>query len=83
MALTNIQRILVRVPFALSSKRHIASIALQKSLGVVSKKPAPFPYLEKDYTLLTSMFDKTTSRFDENTKLIVLDGPIGVGKDTH
>lgn len=85
MALTNIQRILVRVPFALhaSSKRHIASKALQATLGPRPSKPPPFPYMEKDYTLLHSMFDKTTKRFDENTKLIVIEGPVGIGKRAH
>jgi len=39
------------------------------------KRPAPFPYWEKDYTLWRSLFDDTTQRFDENTKIIVIDGP--------
>lgn len=43
-------------------------------------KPAPFPYKVKNYTLLQSWFDRTTSRFDENTKVIVVDGPIAAGK---
>jgi NADH dehydrogenase (ubiquinone) 1 alpha subcomplex subunit 10 len=53
---------------------------MQASLGPRPSKPAPFPYLEKDFTLLRSLFDKTTSRFDENTKLIVLEGSVGIGK---
>lgn len=80
MALANIQRILVRAPFVLMSKRNISSKVLRESLGPIPPKPAPFPYLDKDYTLLRSMFDKTTHRFDENTKLIVLEGPVGVGE---
>jgi len=77
MALTNVKRILFRAP---PSTRHIVGKALQASLGPKPQKPAPFPYKEKDYTMLRSLFDKTTSRFDENSKLIVLEGPVGIGK---
>lgn len=45
-------------------------------------KPAPYPYKEKKYNFWKSIFDKTTKRFDENTKLIVVDGNIGAGKST-
>lgn len=79
MALTSIQRILVRMPFAHTSKRQITSKAVQAMLGPRPSKPAPFPYLEKDYNFPFCLFDKTTSRFDENTKLILLEGPVGVG----
>lgn len=44
------------------------------------QKPAPFPYKEKNYTVWRRFIDTTTDRFDENTKLIVVDGPIAVGK---
>lgn len=80
MAMSNIPRILARAPFAHTSKRHIVSKALQATLGPKPSKPAPFPYKEKKYTLLRSMIDKTTTRFDENTKLIVLEGSVGVGE---
>lgn len=40
----------------------------------------PFPYKEKDYGLLRSWYDRTSNRFDENSKIIVVDGPIAVGK---
>lgn len=39
------------------------------------KRPAPFPYEKKSYTLFQACFDDTTHRFDENTKIIVVDGP--------
>jgi len=77
MALTSVQKILFRAP---QSARHITGRALQASLGPKPQKPAPFPYKEKDYTMFNSMFDKTTSRFDENSKLIVLEGPVGIGE---
>lgn len=44
------------------------------------KRPPPFPYKEKKYGMIRSWFDRTTHRFDENTKVIVVDGPIAAGK---
>lgn len=44
------------------------------------KKPAPWPYKEKPYRIYNRLFDKTTARFDENTKIIVVEGPIAAGK---
>ncbi|KAL7647745.1 UNVERIFIED_CONTAM: hypothetical protein RMT77_001354 [Armadillidium vulgare] len=44
------------------------------------KRPPAFPYKEKPYGIIASLFDKTTWRFDENTKLIVVDGPVTSGK---
>ena len=40
----------------------------------------PFPYKEKKYGLIQSLLDRTTKRFDENSKVICVEGPIGVGK---
>ena len=45
-----------------------------------ANKPAPFPYKEKRYNFFRALFDNTTSRFDENSKLIVVDGPPAAGK---
>lgn len=44
------------------------------------KRPAPFPYQESQYGLIAALMDKTTHRFDENSKIIVVDGPIAAGK---
>ncbi|KAG8288128.1 NADH dehydrogenase [ubiquinone] 1 alpha subcomplex subunit 10, mitochondrial [Homalodisca vitripennis] len=44
------------------------------------KRPPPFPYKEKRYTMLRSWFDRTTHRFDENSKIIVVDGAVASGK---
>ncbi|XP_037085578.1 NADH dehydrogenase [ubiquinone] 1 alpha subcomplex subunit 10, mitochondrial-like [Pollicipes pollicipes] len=41
----------------------------------------PWPYKEKPYRGLKSFFDTTRSRWDENTRLIVVDGPIASGKE--
>jgi len=39
------------------------------------KRVAPFPYETKNYNLMRALFDDVTHRFDENTKIIVIDGP--------
>lgn len=38
-------------------------------------RPKPFDYKNKPYNVLTAIFDKTTHRFDENSKIIVVEGP--------
>jgi len=43
-------------------------------------KPKPWPYKEKQYTMLNYLYDKTTPRFDENSKIIVVEGPIAACK---
>jgi len=56
---------------------------LSQVRGIVSKefrdpnykRPAPFPYETKNYSLLRSIFDDTTHRFNENTKIITVEGP--------
>lgn len=45
-----------------------------------AKRIPPFPYKEKKYTMIRSWFDRTTNRFDENSKIIVVDGAVGAGK---
>ena len=44
------------------------------------KRPVPFPYKKNPYGLLSAMVDWTTHRFDENSKILVVDGPVAVGK---
>ncbi|KAK8743067.1 hypothetical protein OTU49_001509 [Cherax quadricarinatus] len=43
-------------------------------------RPKPYPYKTSNYGFLQAVFDKTTHRFDENSKIIVVDGPIAAGK---
>jgi len=44
-------------------------------------RPAPFPYQTKPYNLWRACLqDTTTHRFDENTKIIVVEGPVAAGK---
>lgn len=34
-------------------------------------RPAPYDYVNKDYTFWHALFDKTTHRFDDNSKVLV------------
>lgn len=43
-------------------------------------KPAPWPYKTKKFRFWRSYFESTLKRFDENTKMVVVDGIIGSGK---
>lgn len=40
----------------------------------------PYPYEEKPYGIWQSIFDKTTKRINENSKMICVEGPIAAGK---
>ncbi|GFT31619.1 NADH dehydrogenase 1 alpha subcomplex subunit 10, mitochondrial [Nephila pilipes] len=44
------------------------------------KKPAPWPYKTKRFNLFRAHYESTIKRFDENTKVIVVDGNIASGK---
>uniref|UniRef100_A0A4Y7M261 NADH dehydrogenase [ubiquinone] 1 alpha subcomplex subunit 10, mitochondrial n=1 Tax=Daphnia barbata TaxID=414587 RepID=A0A4Y7M261_9CRUS len=59
--------------------RSISGKAMREGLPPVNK-PAPFPYKEKRYNFFRALFDPTTSRLDENSKLIVVEGPPAAGK---
>ncbi|XP_041969499.1 NADH dehydrogenase [ubiquinone] 1 alpha subcomplex subunit 10, mitochondrial [Aricia agestis] len=65
---------------AIIHKRTIMGKALRETLPPRDPKPPPFDYVNKHYTWLRSLLDRTTHRFDENSKLIVVDGPVAVGK---
>lgn len=43
-------------------------------------RPKPYPYKDKCYNVWQAIFDKTTWRFNENSKIIVVDGPLAAGK---
>lgn len=40
----------------------------------------PFPYWKKKYNTLAALLESTAWRFNENTKIIVVEGNVGVGK---
>lgn len=44
------------------------------------KRPPPFPYKTKDFGVFSALFEDTEDRFNENTKIITVEGPIGSGK---
>ncbi|RZF49205.1 hypothetical protein LSTR_LSTR016095, partial [Laodelphax striatellus] len=44
------------------------------------KRPPPYPYKTKTYPVWRRLFESTSDRFDENTKIIVVDGPPAAGK---
>ncbi|KAH8284330.1 hypothetical protein KR018_001882 [Drosophila ironensis] len=43
-------------------------------------KVKPYPYKKKKYTVFNAFFDKTSPRFDENSKVICVEGPLAAGK---
>ncbi|KAL1462211.1 hypothetical protein WDU94_014065 [Cyamophila willieti] len=44
------------------------------------KRPAPYPYKERDFRWPWTMMEDTEDRFNQNSKIIVVEGPIGSGK---
>uniref|UniRef100_A0A9N6WNW8 NADH dehydrogenase [ubiquinone] 1 alpha subcomplex subunit 10, mitochondrial n=1 Tax=Alona affinis TaxID=381656 RepID=A0A9N6WNW8_9CRUS len=57
----------------------ISSKAMRHRLQA-EPKPAPFPYQEKRYNFFRALFDSTPNRLDENSKLILVEGPPTAGK---
>jgi len=66
-----------------------ASTQVQPSNGIQTKitrdlegivRPPPFDYRNKDYTFFRRLFDNTKSRIDDNSKIILVEGPIASGK---
>lgn len=53
---------------------------VSKKYFVPKPKPPPFPYKDKLLVYATRLHDYMYQRFDENTKLIVVDGQLAVGK---
>lgn len=42
----------------------------------ILKKPAPYPYKDSNYNFFNALFDTTTKRFDENTKVNMSSAPV-------
>lgn len=51
-----------------------------KSKRVNQQRIPPFDYIHKKYDFWAQLFDPMVDRCDENTKVIVVEGPIAVGK---
>lgn len=62
----------------ITPKCFISGKTLRGSTKVV--KPAPYPYETKKYGLFQAFLDKTSKRIDENSKVILVEGPLAVGK---
>lgn len=56
-------------PITVTTVRHISGKMMRVSDPKAPAKPAPWPYQEKPYRIWHRLFDRTTSRFDENTKV--------------
>lgn len=72
-------RILRLSPLATNDDLSVRTVKT-KAVRVPTEKPAPWPYREKGYHRNHVLMDWTKKRFDENTKLFVVDGNIGAGK---
>uniref|UniRef100_A0A4D5R9V1 NADH dehydrogenase [ubiquinone] 1 alpha subcomplex subunit 10, mitochondrial n=1 Tax=Scolopendra viridis TaxID=118503 RepID=A0A4D5R9V1_SCOVI len=57
-----------------------AFITTKTMRGEKYERPAPFPYKEKKLTFLRCITDNLLKRFDENTKLLIVEGNIASGK---
>lgn len=66
------------VPTAMAQQRNISGKTMRGGPRLVTHKP--YPYKEKQYGVLASLFDKTTKRLNENSKIICVEGPIAAGK---
>lgn len=55
------------------------NISTKKYL-VKNNNYAPFPYETKSYNFFRIGYDHAKQRFDENSKVIIVDGPVSVGK---
>ena len=75
LAPTNSSKLLISV-------NPVRTIYSQKTRSVSApiEKPKPWPYHTKGFNWFNSLFDKTTSRLDENSKIIVIEGPVASGK---
>ncbi|KYM98921.1 PREDICTED: NADH dehydrogenase [ubiquinone] 1 alpha subcomplex subunit 10, mitochondrial [Cyphomyrmex costatus] len=74
----NLTRQLCKVT-ATSNVMQLAFIA-QKAKRINCRHLAPFDYLHKKYGFWAQMFDPMVDRCDENSKVIVVEGPIAAGK---
>lgn len=51
-----------------------------KTSGMLEERPKPWNYTKYGYNYLSAQFDRTTKRFNDNSKLIIVEGPPGLNK---
>ncbi len=59
------------------SRRHITGKTFREEVP----KPKPFDYMRYEFNDFWNLIDKTTPRFDENSKIVVVEGAHAVGKE--
>lgn len=66
----------------ISQNHNVIQVAFMKRLSLHEemKKPRGFPYWDKFFSLYQIFRSSLVMRYDENTRLIVVDGPPAVGK---
>ncbi|CAK9826675.1 NADH dehydrogenase [ubiquinone] 1 alpha subcomplex subunit 10, mitochondrial [Anthophora retusa] len=66
----------------ISKSHNVIQVAFMKRLSLKEDlaKPKPFPYWKKPCNVFKLAFDPTIYRYDENTKLIIVDGLPATGK---
>lgn len=62
------------------SNQQVATITSPAAYRPTKEKPAPWPYNNKTFTVLDQFTDSTEARLDENSKVIVVEGNLAVGK---
>lgn len=68
------------VPVVIFGVQRQQLATLKATHGEKYPYPEPYPYWKKKYNIVGRFFDKTTRRFNENTKVIVVEGNVAVGK---
>ncbi|GAB0096869.1 NADH dehydrogenase [Sergentomyia squamirostris] len=63
---------------AVQQKCNISGKSVRTGQNIV--RPPPYPYKTKRYGFFQAIFDHTRKRFDDNTKIVVVEGPIASGK---
>ncbi|KAK3587843.1 hypothetical protein CHS0354_019712 [Potamilus streckersoni] len=65
-------------PGVIGCQTHVANLTSVRSKPIQRMKP--WPYEKWGYGFLTQFIDDTRKRFNDNTKVILVEGNIGVGK---
>ncbi|PNF29067.1 NADH dehydrogenase [ubiquinone] 1 alpha subcomplex subunit 10, mitochondrial [Cryptotermes secundus] len=78
---TTASKALLQINLKVPCPIHAACISGSALRDKSKVRPAPFPYKTKSYNFWRAWLqDTTTDRFDENTKIVVVEGPIAAGK---